>query len=133
MFLRYEDFATKPREAVARVLAFLGEDGVLPFVEEDTVVLGVNHTVAGNPNRFRVGTVRISLDRDWSLRMPRHRQLLVLALTWPLLVRYRLQRLSRAARSRPRSPGHAPGRRPFRTRFIRWVWRATGRDVRSRR
>jgi hypothetical protein len=133
MFLRYEDFASRPREVVSRVLAFLGEDGALPFVEEDTVVLGVNHTVAGNPNRFRVGNVRIALDNDWSRRMPRHRQLLVLALTWPLLVRYRSRHLSRAARSRPGSPAHAPERTPFTTRFIRWVWRAIGSDVRRRR
>jgi len=52
MFLRYEDFATQPRAALTRILAFIDEDGALPFVEDDTVVLGVNHTVAGNPNRF---------------------------------------------------------------------------------
>jgi hypothetical protein len=132
MFVRYEDFATEPREVVSRILAFLGEEGALPFVEEDTVVLRVNHTVAGNPNRFRVGNVRISLDNDWSRRMPRSRQLLVLALTWPLLVRYRSRHLSRAAGSPP-SPAHAPGRTRFTTRFTRWVWRATGSDVRSRR
>src|SRR4051794_16850069 len=75
MFLRYEDFATQPRAAVARILAFLGEDGEPPFVDDETVVLGVNHTVAGNPNRFRVGRVQVRLDGEWSRRMPRYRQL----------------------------------------------------------
>ena len=84
MFLRYEDFAAQPRASISRILTFLGEDAASPFVDDDTVVLDMNHTVAGNPNRFRVGPVSIRLDDEWSRRMPRHRQLLVQALTWPL-------------------------------------------------
>ena len=91
MFLRYEDFAARPRAAVSDILAFLREDGAPPFVDDATVVLDVNHTVAGNPNRFRVGQVRIRSDDEWSRRMPRHRQLLVTALTWPLQRRFRRQ------------------------------------------
>ena len=91
MFLRYEDFAARPRAAVSDILAFRGEDGAPPFVDDATVVLDVNHTVAGNPNRFRVGQVRIRSDDEWSRRMPRHRQLLVAALTWPLQLRFRRQ------------------------------------------
>jgi hypothetical protein len=88
LFLRYEDFAAEPRAAVAGILAFLGEKPAPPFVDEDTVVLGLNHTVAGNPNRFRVGPVRIALDDEWGRRMPRHQQLAVRALTLPFLLRY---------------------------------------------
>jgi hypothetical protein len=53
------------------------------------VVLDVNHTVAGNPNRFHVGQVTIRLDDEWSRRMPRSRQALVQGLTWPLRLRFR--------------------------------------------
>lgn len=88
MFLRYEDFAASPRDTVARVLAFLGESAEPPFTDGTTVVLGVNHTVAGNPNRFRSGPVTIALDGEWRTRMPRPRRLAVRGLTWPLLVRY---------------------------------------------
>jgi hypothetical protein len=84
LFLRYEDFAREPRAAISRIMAFLGEDGELPFEADDSVALGVNHTVAGNPNRFHVGRVTIRLDDEWRRRMPRHRQLLVRALTWPM-------------------------------------------------
>ncbi|SEK38117.1 Sulfotransferase family protein [Blastococcus sp. DSM 46786] len=84
MFVRYEEFAAQPRVTVSRILTFLGEDAAAPFVDDDSVVLDVNHTVAGNPNRFRVGPVTIRLDDEWSRRMPRHRQLLVQGLTWPL-------------------------------------------------
>jgi hypothetical protein len=88
MFLRYEDFATAPRDAVGRVLEFLGERTDPPFVDERTVVLGGNHTVAGNPNRFRTGPVTVSPDDEWRRAMPRRRQLAVRALTWPFLRRY---------------------------------------------
>jgi hypothetical protein len=88
MFLRYEDFVAQPRTTITRILAFLGQDCPSPFVDADTVVLGVNHTVAGNPNRFRTGSVRIALDDEWRRRMPPRRQLAVRILTWPLLIRY---------------------------------------------
>jgi hypothetical protein len=88
MFLRYEDFTAEPRTTVSRILAFLGEDATVPFIDEHTVVLSPNHTVAGNPNRFRVGRVAIRLDDEWRRRMPRSRRLMVRALTWPLLRRY---------------------------------------------
>jgi hypothetical protein len=100
LFLRYEDFAAHPRASIARIQAFLGEDGALPFAADDSAVLDVNHTVAGNPNRFHVGRVRIRLDDEWSRRMPRHRQLLIQALTWPLRLRFR------------RLPGSAPSSEP---------------------
>jgi hypothetical protein len=89
MSLRYEDFGAHPRATISRILTFLGEDEAAPFLDDDSVELEVNHTVAGNPNRFRVGQVRIRLDDEWRRRMPRHRQLLVQALTWPLRRRFR--------------------------------------------
>jgi hypothetical protein len=88
LFLRYEDFAAQPRATVARILDFLGEHTAPPFVTEDTVELRVNHTVAGNPNRFRVGRVTIRLDDEWAARMPRTRRLAVRVLLWPFLLRY---------------------------------------------
>jgi hypothetical protein len=102
LFLRYEDFAAEPKAAVERVLAFLGQASPSPFVDEDAVVLGTNHTVAGNPNRFRTGHVRIALDDEWRRRMPRSRQLAVRALAWPLLLRYRYAVSGAPARERLR-------------------------------
>jgi hypothetical protein len=87
-YVRYEDFAAAPRAVVSEIVAFLGEEAAAPFVTDDTVELHQNHTVAGNPNRFRTGRVRIKVDDEWRQRMPRSRQLLVRALTWPFLLRY---------------------------------------------
>ncbi|SDC38487.1 Sulfotransferase family protein [Geodermatophilus telluris] len=99
LFLRYEDFAAAPEATVGRVLTFLHEDAAPPFIDDRTVVLGVHHTVEGNPNRFRVGPVRISLDDEWRRRMPRRRQLVVRALAWPFLLYYRYPLLTGAART----------------------------------
>jgi len=101
MFLRYEDFAAQPRASISRILAFLGEDSASPFDDDHSAVLDVNHTVAGNPNRFHVGRVTIRLDDEWRRRMPRHRQLLVQALTWPLRLRFRRSLTGGRAGSRP--------------------------------
>jgi hypothetical protein len=89
MFLRYEDFAADPRTTVARIIGFLGEDSSPPLVDRDTVVLHQNHTVAGNPNRFKVGEVRVRPDDEWRTGLPLARQLAVRLLCWPLLLRYR--------------------------------------------
>jgi hypothetical protein len=88
LFLRYEDFAADPRAAVSRILAFLGEDAPPPFLDRSTVVLGENHTVAGNPNRFKVGRVEVRLDDEWRRRLSLGRQLAVRLLCWPFLLRY---------------------------------------------
>jgi Sulfotransferase family len=86
--LTYEDFAARPRETVRRIVAFLGEDGEAPFVSDDTVVLGVNHTLLGNPDRFRTGPVTIAPDGRWRSQMPRRQQVSVQIATWPLMRRY---------------------------------------------
>ncbi|MDQ4031264.1 MAG: sulfotransferase, partial [Actinomycetota bacterium] len=88
LFLRYEDFVAAPRMSVDRVLAFVGVGTEGPFVSDDTVVLGTNHTVSGNPIRFRTGSVRIVEDDEWSARMARRDQMVIEAIAMPLLLRY---------------------------------------------
>lgn len=93
--LRYEDLVANPRPAIERVLDFVGapasvgaDHDRLPFMNATTVVLGENHTVAGNPNRLIQGAVSIRADDEWVSKMPRAQQRLVTALTLPLLRRY---------------------------------------------
>jgi hypothetical protein len=86
--LRYADFAADPAAAVDRVLAFLGESGRPNPVRDHTVHLGLDHTAAGNPNRFRQGEVEITPDEEWREAMPTTGRLLVTTLTAPGLVRY---------------------------------------------
>jgi len=88
--LRYEDFAERPRIAYRAVLEMLGESRPGdPFTSDSRVKLEVSHTLAGNSSRFDVGLVDVVPDREWESRMGLGPKLLVSALTWPLLPRYR--------------------------------------------
>jgi len=52
------------------------------------VDLGEDHTVAGNPIRFRRGEIEVRRDDEWRTRMPRRSKALVTALTLPALARF---------------------------------------------
>ena len=88
LFLRYEDFAARPREVVDEVLRHVGVDGRPPWTAPDTVQLGVHHVLSGNPNRFTTGAVRIAADQEWRQGMTRRDLAVVEAATWPFLLRY---------------------------------------------
>jgi hypothetical protein len=51
-------------------------------------VLGVNHTVLGNPMRFDQGEVVIRRDDRWRTQMVPADRRIVTRRTWPLLLRY---------------------------------------------
>ena len=86
--LFYEDFVADPRTSFTRILDLLDENAELPLASEDEVMLGISHTVSGNPNRFDTGSVALKPDQAWKKDMnPRDRNL-VTGLTFPLLYRY---------------------------------------------
>jgi len=85
---RYETFVADPQGTVDEVLAFLGVDAPAPFVGPETVALGTNHSIAGNPNRFRTGHVRIVADDEWRTKMRMRDRRVVEAMALPLLRRY---------------------------------------------
>jgi hypothetical protein len=89
--LRYEDFVDRPEHATRRLLVLggLAIDALPQFTGPRTVVLDVDHTVAGNPLRFRTGELEISADDEWRRAMPRARRALVGTLAFPSTVRYR--------------------------------------------
>lgn len=84
--LRYEDFMAEPQASVERVLR-LGGGGANP-VAGDTVTLGSNHTVTGNPDRFATGTVRLRRDDRWRTRLPRRDAALVAAIGGAMMLSY---------------------------------------------
>jgi ethanolamine utilization cobalamin adenosyltransferase len=53
------------------------------------VKLGADHTVAGNPLRFRTGELEINADDEWRREMPVSRRALLMALTFPSNLIYR--------------------------------------------
>jgi Sulfotransferase family len=88
--VRYEDFVRDPLAAVEAALGLVGEAPAgLPFTSGAAVELEPTHSVSGNPDRFRSGTVALRPDAEWATSMRRADRLLVTAVTWPLLLRYR--------------------------------------------
>jgi hypothetical protein len=87
--LRYEDLMAAPRPHLEQVAAHFGRLGTdLPFRDEETVRLGVAHTVAGNPNRAQTGLVRLSLDAEWISQMNAAERILATLPALPLLHHY---------------------------------------------
>ncbi len=90
LLVRYEDFIASPPSTILRI-AELVEDrpSRLPFQDENTARLGVNHTVSGNPSRFETGSVKLRLDEEWKSGQGRLDRVVSTAMTLPFLPRYR--------------------------------------------
>ena len=82
--LRYERFADDPAE-LGRVVHRLTDDlaAIAPEVVGRTVHLRTDHTVSGNPMRFRTGPIDIRNDEAWRTAMPRRARIIVSVLTSP--------------------------------------------------
>jgi hypothetical protein len=94
--VRYEDLVRTPGRTLSQLAGLAGSAGTaLPLVDDRTLRLGPNHTVLGNPVRFRTGEVVLEEDREWERRLPAGDRRLVAALTAPLLVRYGYARPAR--------------------------------------
>jgi hypothetical protein len=97
LLLRYEDFVTDPGAAVEQILELVGKrpsSGV--FVEKRQVQLGDNHIVWGNRTRFLRGLVDIRPDAEWLTHGKLLPRLIVEAMTWPWMRRYRYSSRIRA-------------------------------------
>jgi Sulfotransferase family len=91
LVVRYEDVVRRPREELARIAGFLGDEldsEALGFVEPGAVVLASDHTAVGNDMRFRVGRVALRVDDQWRRDLAAGDRRTVTALTWPLLKWY---------------------------------------------
>jgi hypothetical protein len=87
--VRYEEFIANPAAILAAILRLCGaESSVIPL-QGRVIELGVNHTVTGNPDRFRSGaTVIRGTDDSWKTGLPMSAKLAAAVLSWPLFWRY---------------------------------------------
>ncbi|MEA2581748.1 MAG: hypothetical protein QOE83_2640 [Actinomycetota bacterium] len=86
---RYEDLVGSPAEEVRRVLSLVGMgDAELPFLDGNRLQLGTEHTISGNPSKFRTGSIDITADEEWRRAMPVSARSVVTAITWPGLIRF---------------------------------------------
>ena len=89
MFLRYEDFIREPARVLDQLIALCGGDPAANPVSGRTAELHPNHTVTGNPDRFRSGATLIRPeDEAWRSELSARAQLATVALAWPLMKRY---------------------------------------------
>jgi hypothetical protein len=90
--LRYEDFVNDPTLYLAELLIRVGFDdesrSVRDVLHGREVSLSVDHTVSGNPGRFRTGSIELQPDEEWKVKMRSADKHVVTALTAPLLLKY---------------------------------------------
>jgi hypothetical protein len=89
MLLRYEDFIADPGATIDTLLRLCGTDTTANPMWGRTIELRTNHTVTGNPDRFRTGSTLIR-DRDdaWVSGLPASARAAATTLSWPLSRRY---------------------------------------------
>jgi hypothetical protein len=93
--LHYGQLVARPQAALVDIVAFIGEPADHSgWIDEHVFQLGENHTLAGNPARFKCGRVDIRLDDEWRDKMPRAQKWLVTTITSPLLWKFGYFRLS---------------------------------------
>ncbi|MGH7540902.1 MAG: sulfotransferase, partial [Gemmatimonadota bacterium] len=84
LLVRYEDFVAAPAQVAGRLLAAAGatteQAGRGPAV---TGAFGTNHILAGNPDKFERGEVRIRPPSDWSETLRPGPRAVVTATTLP--------------------------------------------------
>jgi hypothetical protein len=63
----------------------------LEYIQDDSIRLGGNHTVSGNPSRFSSGSVRLRRDDEWRSKQRLTDRAISTTLSLPLLRRYDYQ------------------------------------------
>lgn len=89
--VRYEDLVREPVAAMTTVQRLMGEvptPEATSFLSPDGLATGASHAIAGGRVRMRSGTVPLRLDEAWRRELPRWKQLVTVAATWPLMRRY---------------------------------------------
>jgi len=89
LFVRYEDFIREPAPVLRTLVELVGGDPSTLPLRGRVAELQPNHTVTGNPDRFRSGpTVIRPDDSKWRDELPTRDQLTTIALAWPLMWKY---------------------------------------------
>jgi sulfotransferase family protein len=101
--VRYEEFLSDPSAVIDQLIRLCGADAAANPVTGRLVSLGRNHTVTGNPDRFRAGLTELRpTDDRWVTELPARSKLAVTTIAWPLLGRYGYGRSDPRTRNRTR-------------------------------
>ncbi len=88
--IKYESLAETPKDTTMKILEWIGENSsnLTLFKNETNIILNVNHTVSGNPIRFKQGKVKVKLDIEWKKSLPLFYKLVTTFITMPFLKKY---------------------------------------------
>lgn len=88
--LRYERLVNEPKPVIMEFAKLLKPSikELRFFLAQNELLLKVNHTVSGNPMRFKYGKVEIQPDLEWTTKLPRLKRYLTAIFTYPLLRKY---------------------------------------------
>jgi hypothetical protein len=89
--VRYESLVAAPSTVLAQVAEFLGSqlpDRELSHFDHESIELGENHMISGNPHRLGRRSMRIRLDDEWKTAMRPLDRVLVTSVTGPLNATY---------------------------------------------
>lgn len=90
--LRYEDYSLRPYSEIDAALNSLGfSDLNLKVLESNSLDLKANHSVNGNPIRFKKGAIKINSDQEWRQKLPRPIQFMLGIPIKPLLRKFGYQ------------------------------------------
>lgn len=88
--LRYEDIILNPKIEVSKIFKLLKlkdkTDHI--FIKQNTVLLNLNHTVSGNPMRFKTGEITLNLDEEWKEKMNKKEKFLTDLFSYIFLKKY---------------------------------------------
>lgn len=85
----YEELMHTPRFWFERIITEIDEWGVdLPLVSDHAALLGPNHTVGGNPDRFATGWVELRADARWTKELTVPQRVAVTVLGLPGILYY---------------------------------------------
>jgi len=82
--IRYEDLCGDLLYKISEIIYFLNYDVKLHFIDAHRIYLKKLHVLRGNPDRFKIGLVDISIDEQWKANMKRLDKLMVTLLSFPL-------------------------------------------------
>ncbi len=88
----YEELVSDPKGTLEKIYKGLEIDSNFDdlFLDDETLVLKTNHTVSGNPFRFKVGRIRLSPDVEWKSKLPFYKKILINLLSYPIRNRLEL-------------------------------------------
>lgn len=83
----YDNFVLHPKATLQYLCASLGIEGSnFSVIENRKMLLDNNHTISGNPLRFKRGEITIQKDDEWRMKMPLWAYWSSTFSTWPWLL-----------------------------------------------